>query len=176
MRHHHRAAARPSKRTVIQHEPEPVRPSARPAWTTPLIASTRPPIDEGEGMIEVGWESPAVEESDALPEPVPAPTEPAVTPASTASAALTSPTGEEVVQDHYAALQAWTEWSKNQGRQPVAAEWTEPESLAEVADREEDEGEPPRSSKPPGVWAEAEQGFAPYGQLFTRLKRASDSK
>jgi type II secretory pathway predicted ATPase ExeA len=177
----HRALARryakPAPRvsplpSVDETAPTPERPNARPAWNAPLLASTRPPIEESEGMIEVGWESPRDEDSEVALDVSASP----VTSASTHTLAVPSPAGEEVVQDHYAALQAWTEWAKNQGRQPVAVDAIESES-DEGPCEDDDDFEAAQTSRPaqaPGVWAETEQGFAPYGQLFTRLKRPTD--
>src|SRR5690606_14666853 len=73
----------------------------------PLIPS-RPPLREEEGMIEVGW-SGSLEAEIRLSETL-------EDPASREGFAQTAPLGEETVEDHYAALQAWTEWARNRGR------------------------------------------------------------
>ena len=107
--------------------------------------------------MEVGWEPTA--------EPVPfAELAPRVVPDATETPATDSES-EETITDHYAALQAWTEWSKNQGRVPSER------TPNPTGDREES----PELAGHPNVWAEGQQGFAPYSQLFSRLKGAKDA-
>ena len=94
---------------------------------------------------------------------------------------------EELVEDRYAALQAWTEWTRNQGR--VARESAaDPASRMESSPNEEAAGlevaanpKPSITSQSPpaaestaatalaNVRAEPQHDFAPYSQLFTRL-------
>jgi type II secretory pathway predicted ATPase ExeA len=151
-----RNAEEPGTPTMTQ--PAPVQPVGR-------LGENRPPIRVEEGLIEVGWEP----EADAALEPA-------------GEANRTDP--EPVaVNDHYAALQAWDEWARNQGRQAEeatatrAAAWIEAPSTALQTDEGRDEpetgGETPSG---PHVWAEGQQGFAPYGQLFTRLRQSRDSE
>jgi general secretion pathway protein A len=130
-------------------------------------------------MVEVGWAgSPELD-----PEPGTTPT-----PASAAHSAPTpTPSGGEVepddrvendpsaagetvetIDDHYAALQAWNEWARNRGRTAAVVGGTE--RLAP----DPDDSELPTEAMPAGLWVDAEQGFAPYGQLFSRLRQSRD--
>jgi general secretion pathway protein A len=128
-------------------------------------------------MVEVGWDGgpePELEPQPALlasrlPQPV-------KTPEVQQNPRLES---VETIDDRYAALQAWNEWSRNRGRSPSpappdqAVPAVEPplaaESAAEVTARGGSEGH-----GSPNVWVEGEQGFAPYGQLFSRLRQSRD--
>jgi hypothetical protein len=137
----------------------PPSPMASP---DPLTGPGRPPIRVEENMIEVGW-SP-----DDAPSPGEEVEEPGV-PVPTAS-------GEEAVLDHYAALQAWREWSENQARRtqpsPDLSE-AGPEDDVEI---DEDEANPlpqPQADRPK-VWSEGEQAFAPFGQLFSKMAQARE--
>ncbi len=74
---------------------------------TPPLVPARPPIRVEDGLVEVGWEGdldaePAYEEESARPADRPCPDD--------------SSFNEELVEDRYAALQAWHEWTRNQGR------------------------------------------------------------
>jgi type II secretory pathway predicted ATPase ExeA len=149
-----------------------------PAWEPPPVAPVKPPLEVGEEMIEVGW--------DANPE------EPAVVASGATSErsqrVLAAPghseesvgASDEVIEDHYAALQAWSEWAVNQGRAPIvavgpasdASEPAGPETQSDAPlDDEENEAVPGH----PGVWAEGQHAFAPYSQLFSRLRQSRDS-
>jgi general secretion pathway protein A len=124
----------------------------------PLLGAAKPPIHEEEGLIEVGWE--------------PTPLEMNVEPPEAGSANHGServPAGalEEMVDDHYAALQAWNEWAANQGRKPVVAGGTE--SVAE--DEAKADGTLP-SGGHTQVWAEGPERFGPYSQLFSRMRHS----
>lgn len=86
---------------------------------------------------------------------------------------------EEPVEDRYAALQAWTEWTRNHER-ASGAELSPNGSVsaAEVADRDESAREgssadpdPPTDALPASVRAETSHDHAPYSQLFTRLHK-----
>ena len=144
-------------------------PAARPelpavaseAASLPRLGAPRPPLRVEDGLIEVGWDGPDPA-ADAEPEPQSArpvanrdpepPSEPAFG-------------GEdEVIQDHYAALQAWNEWARNQGRQPAIGVAT-----AEPVPSEDTSAHPGDAN----VWADEQHGFAPYSQLFSRLKQAT---
>jgi type II secretory pathway predicted ATPase ExeA len=87
-------------------------------------------------------------------------------------------TGEslEAVNDPYAALQAWDEWNRNQER--MAARDTSPHHAGSPDDARSPAGlddEIPGPSHPAAnVRAEAHQGFAPYSQLFSRLRQNLD--
>jgi general secretion pathway protein A len=125
-------------------------------------------------MVEVGWDS--GQEADATVVRGRVPSAPPVAepdPADPPSSALPEPVGagsEEPVDDHYAALQAWTEWARNQGRETVRADRADDD-----ADEPAEASDPPAPT-PAGVWAERQQGFAPYSQLFTRLRQPRDPR
>ena len=133
---------------------------ASPRWEVPLLSTSKPPLRVEEGLIEVGWDDPVegadgyrVDEGAASPPPADA---------------------DEAIHDHYAALQAWNEWARNQGRAAGAASPESPDSAATAtactASEEPIELGSGLDGSPPAVWAEAQQGFAPYGQLFSRLR------
>jgi len=138
------------------------------------LGASRPPLRVEDGLIEVGWDG---------PEPAAEPATEAATVPSAVTQDIELPSeltvgDKEVVHDHYAALQAWNEWARNQGRQPAVGV----ESSALTADpsepEPEPEPEPDEESRPyPGdtnVWADEQHGFAPYSQLFSRLKQAAN--
>jgi type II secretory pathway predicted ATPase ExeA len=85
----------------------------------------------------------------------------------------------EAIDDHYAALQAWNEWARNRGRTATTAMPGAPAAATELAPANETEAVTRGASLPspagqPSIWAEGEQSFAPYGQLFTRLRQSRD--
>ncbi|HEX8201244.1 MAG TPA: type II secretory pathway protein ExeA, partial [Isosphaeraceae bacterium] len=131
--------------------PTPTPTPSPAAAEAPQFVPSRPPLRVEDGLIEVGWEPQAEPASEPL-DPDPA-----------TEGGDGSP---EPIDDHYAALQAWNEWAQNQGRHPAPAS---PD--AEPAG--------PNSRPAPAlgqyVWAEGQQGFAPYSQLFSRLSRAKDA-
>ena len=145
------------ERAVIAEKPLPL-PSP-----IPLTGPDRPPIQVEENMIEVGW-SP---EGASLP---------GEAEGDQARPAGTSPASEEAVKDHYAALQAWREWSENQERRayPVSGPAErEPEPEIELDEDEEEERSSPLTDRPT-VWADGEQRFAPFSQLFSRMAQARE--
>jgi general secretion pathway protein A len=156
--------ARPAPRAVASaRRGEP--PSAVPP-PAPALVPARPPLRVEDGLIEVGWEGDAEPRSEApepaaLAAPTPPPAAaPAPGPAAQAGAEARALGVEEVVDDPYAALQAWAEWSASQGRGPIDAE-AEPELEPDAP-----------GPDPAGLRAEGAQAFAPYGQLFSRLREA----
>jgi general secretion pathway protein A len=135
------------------------------------LIPARPPIRLEEGLVEVGWEG-DLEAEPTRPETSPSGRE-------TGPSVGTDPS-EELVEDRYAALQAWAEWSRNRERpDPAAAdpaidsdviasrEGSEP-SLVPAETAPGDAGPVPASS----VRAETSHDFAPYGQLFSRLRHS----
>jgi general secretion pathway protein A len=141
----------------------------------PSLVPTKPPIRVEEGLVEVGWDGdPATEEG--------APEFAANSPEAAAPEELTY--NEELIEDRYAALQAWTEWTKSQEKGPdrgvttdVSPPRTAPEQppdRPEATKPEETPGSPePRlASVPAGIRAETQHEFAPYSQLFTRLRQS----
>ena len=154
--------------------PPQVRPSdAIVELSSPPLVPGRPPLRVEEGLIEVGWEGnleaeAVVEGGEPITDPTPV----------TAKPADAEPLGEEMIEDHYAALQAWTEWAKNRGQtsspsipplgcSPATEPAAEPGSKADG----EETGDP-KTLSISGLRAEAEHEHAPYSQLFTRLRQA----
>ncbi len=149
--------------------PGPAEESAPPRPASLLPA--RPPIRIEDGLVEVGWEG----DLDAEPT---RPEQPAIE-GETGAPFETDPS-EQLVEDRYAALQAWAEWSRNrEGSPPPLPEPSD--------DPDEDTPEPdaetgsypavgprvdagPESS--PSIRAETPHDFAPYSQLFTRLRHS----
>jgi type II secretory pathway predicted ATPase ExeA len=148
----------------------------------PPLLPTRPPIRLEDGLVEVGWEGDLDsdvargKEADTSPED-PGPE--------------ASSFDEEPVEDRYAALQAWTEWTRNQGRFAAIETTDDPASGLETGPDEVDCGlevasDPKElfASQPSStaestagtaianVRAEAQHDFAPYSQLFTRLRQS----
>ncbi len=122
------------------------------------LSSSKPPLRVEENLIEVGWE----------PEPL-------------ADEAVVHHDGAVPVEDHYAALQAWNEWSSNQGRS-AGAEPTDLSTLetAPAITVEEPEEAPAKRTPVPtqqaSVWLEPRHTFAPYSQLFSQVRQANDSE
>lgn len=163
------------------------------------LAAVRPPLRVEDHVVEVGWEDSARTTDEITPEPVEFPHAPAGVPA------LASTSDDEAdvlpatierdpvaVEDHYAALQAWQEWTRNQGRRleaepdpsapPPEAPAVEPWSAAlglveddeEVADALDEDDAPSALDAMPNVWADPNQEFAPFGPLFGRARQAND--
>ena len=76
---------------------------------TPSLMPSRPPLRIEEGLVEVGWDG----DMDVV-EPHQADDEDSNGPDTTVPGV--SAPNEEVIEDHYAALQARSEWSRNQER------------------------------------------------------------
>ena len=146
-------------RPTVVDRPVPV---ASPA---PLTGPDRPPIRVEENMIEVGWS----------PDEAPSPVGPdGGEPAQRVGPSAAIPGGEEAVRDHYAALQAWQEWSDNQARraqQPPGSHVEGRDFDDEMEIEEDDEVDELPSPRPnrPTVRVEGEHQFAPFGQLFSRM-------
>ncbi len=143
----------------------------------PPLVPARPPIRVEDGLVEVGWEGdldaePPYEEESARPPESPCPDD--------------SSFNEELVEDRYAALQAWHEWTRNQGRGDTDSDPTQLESSpADEATELEAGISNAISTSPPSaaaessvarslanIRAEPQQEFAPYSQLFTRLRQS----
>jgi general secretion pathway protein A len=143
------------------------------AEAPPLIPS-RPPLRVEDGLIEVGWEGDLESEFDP---PARAGT------SREHSLADGSSFADEPVEDRYAALQAWHEWTRNQSQSDDSrtAQETGPTTAAPGDQVEEDkvlEAEPGGAVNPPdavtasGIRAESEHEFAPYSRLFTRMRQS----
>jgi len=158
----------------------------------PSLIPTRPPIRDEDGLVEVGWEGDL--ESDLLPAGGTS-TGPVASPADDPSF------NEELIEDRYAALQAWAEWTRNQGRSagenpatqsaqqrrgpaetfgPEEPTGTEPAAAAlaaapfDPADAADPAESADASAAIPhaGVRAEGQHEFAPYSHLFTRIRQS----
>jgi general secretion pathway protein A len=173
----------PERSPELAEEPGEPAFAAEPETNLPVLGAARPPIREEDGVIEVGW----VPEPETEPEtasstegiaPAGRPGEFAgLAPAAVPLAVLPpAPAGDESIDDHYAALRAWSEWATNQGRSPIAASNAAtrqaPEPI-EAAPSEKVAVHTPAASSP-NVWAEGQHAFAPYSQLFSRLRQPRD--
>jgi general secretion pathway protein A len=139
----------------------------------PCLIPSRPPIRLEEGLVEVGWDGDLEAE---------------LAPAAGPSTDRNDPSlhdrslEEDLVEDRYAALQAWTEWARNRERSPDARTF-EPISVPEeAASASTGTGDipPPISGSTPAaplanVRAETQHEFAPYSQLFTRLRQSKQT-
>jgi type II secretory pathway predicted ATPase ExeA len=168
---------------VAQSAPAVLRASGEPGWTNLPIVPAKPPIEVGEEMIEVGWEPSAESDIEAESDGA-SPASPGgfgsanIVKRDTAGSweDAESASGEvtvEPINDRYAALQAWTEWAHNQGRDPI-------NSAERPVDSEAEELETRATAPTPSpgganVWAEGQHSFAPYSQLFTRLRQNRDA-
>ena len=141
-----------------------------PPVEVPLVPS-RPPIRVEEGLIEVGWEGSLEAESAAPPRSDPdlAAVDPSIDEGDLPS--------EEMVEDHYAALQAWTEWARNRGRgaTPDRGEEHASTELATSPGPATSAGDVPpleEVQRLAGLRAESQHEHAPYSQLFSRLRQS----
>ncbi|WP_168221795.1 ExeA family protein [Aquisphaera giovannonii] len=115
-------------------------------------------------------------DASILGDPLPSPPQAAAVSLPQADEAAELPS-EEMVEDHYAALQAWAEWARNRGR-AVDAEAEGPDPTAEARPSARPRAyaaaapEAAGPEAPPSVVrVEAEHEHAPYGQLFSRLRQ-----
>lgn len=175
----------PAARPLSFSEPAPARETAsrpvmgaeavaepieEPRLEAPPLVPSRPPLRVEEGLIEVGWSGSLDAEDDPITR-----AEPLAEPRSVA----TAPLAEETIEDRYAALQAWSEWARNQDRLNLSSD---PSHEADGDDDRDntmsDEEGPPEVEEEAeaglgsGVRAEGEHEHAPYSQLFTRLKQS----
>jgi general secretion pathway protein A len=159
-------ATAPSVRAAV-----PDAPAARP----PALIPSKAPIRFEEGLVEVGWEGDLESEFDDSVESIATNNE---TPAGVASGVQ-----ETVVEDHYAALQAWTEQVTNR-RRAESEQSASGDQVPQTADDQTElspsstghdpAGEETRQpSTPAKIRAEAQHDFAPYSQLFSRLRQSS---
>ncbi len=168
------AAGKPSVNTLA----EPIR-IEKPARAQsivhpPALFPAKPPIRMEEGLVEVGWDGDLAAEYTGTVEPFPACPEPA---------AAATAIQETVVEDHYAALQAWTERTTNRQRtlteagpraDRLSSTAVEPaEARGASIALEPDDSELEDASTPAKIRVEGQHEFAPYSQLFTRLRQSS---
>jgi general secretion pathway protein A len=138
------------------------------------LLPSKPPLRVEEGLVEVGWEGSLEADASEFAE------ETEVPPRHLQSEPQqVDPRGEEMIEDHYAALQAWNEWALNRGRssdEPMMG--AKGSSGSENADLhgafEEDEPSSQTGARAiPGLRAEPQHEHAPYSQLFSRLRQSS---
>jgi len=165
---------RPRREPITSRTPEPAPdplPVEEPPGLdrpAPILPPGKPPLHVDDEMIEVGWDA-----SSDLPEA----DDESASAITSATRVPTLAATEEAISDHYAALQAWSEWAQNQGREPVSA-LASPGDDADAGDDEAsgdsaDGGEAVPGH--PGVRAEGQHAFAPYSQLFSRLRQSHES-
>ena len=150
--------------------PEPVTDDVPTSLVRPasILPPGKPPLHVDEEMIEVGWDVNS-EIDEAAGE--------ASTPSTSAARAPAVAATEEAVRDHYAALQAWSEWARNQGREPVSARVGAGDD-AEPGDDDSSGDELDGDDSVPAltdIRAEGQHAFAPYSQLFSRLRQSHES-
>jgi general secretion pathway protein A len=88
---------------------DPAQAETRPASAHPAglpLIPTKPPIRDEDGLVEVGWEGDLESDLDSGGESA----------GHSQSLADDQSLNEELIEDRYAALQAWAEWTRNQGR------------------------------------------------------------
>jgi hypothetical protein len=115
----------------------------------PLLGPEKPPLVQGDGLIEVGWGD--EEEASAL---------------DLESSPLIL--DEPAASDDHEAIRAWNTWAGAQGRVP---EGSAPVEVHDVTDEDED---PRAHFVPPNLRAEEGQDFAPFGHLFSRPRSTQD--
>jgi hypothetical protein len=139
------------------------------------LIPTKPPIRVEDGLVEVGWDGDLEDE--------PGETEYTMTGHENVPAGDSS-FNEELIEDRYAAIQAWSEWTKIQEKatgRGLATQASLPRGSSELQPAESESPaveEAPESldaapgGTTPGIRAEREHEFAPYSQLFTRLRQS----
>ena len=152
--------------------------AALTSWEVPPVLPRKPPLHVADDMIEVGWDANAE---------LPAQDDEYEGEAHEGLSSRSEPGNgkehsEERINDHYAALQAWTEWAQNQGREPVSSGILaekidvaehDPEGFDPLPDEESRWAAPaPVSGE---LRSESQHTFAPYSQLFSRLKEPRES-
>jgi general secretion pathway protein A len=148
------AAVSPTTATPPRPAVPPTEP-APPAFASSL-SSPRPPLHVDDEMIEVGWddETPAGSSTSQ----------------STKAEACVAAEDQVTIDDHYAALQAWNEWARNQGRQPAPRRTEQAENGEAGLPSERGAAFTDHVQ----VRAEGQHSFAPYSQLFTRARQIKD--
>jgi general secretion pathway protein A len=142
---------------------------------TASLVPAKPPLRVEEGLVEVGWDGDLGAELARTDSATNSP-----------ERILTddSSLNEELIEDRYAALQAWTEWSKSQellaGRSvatqaslPRGGPDQSPRSDVPPPEERPEFVEPSPAAAAPGFRAEPQHEFAPYSQLFTRLRQSN---
>jgi type II secretory pathway predicted ATPase ExeA len=149
-----------------QAEGDEPRPPAREQPAQSSLLPSRPPLSVEDGVIEVGWDADSDTDTDENPDP----SEPNPLAPSMARSRPSAPLGVDVpVADPYAELQAWNEWTANQGRsadRPRTEAWVDPAD----DDSNEDDLYPPTPHRPDTE--DEDEVFTPYKQLFSRLSES----
>jgi general secretion pathway protein A len=136
---------------------------------SPSLLPTKPPIRLEEGLVEVGWDGDLEAEPTRSEE------------SHNQAEALSSSEPElddQVVDDRYAALQAWTEWSRNRERSERPEGRLEdhasasPEPASPDTEIREETPSAPDSFPPARIRPGAPHDFAPYSQLFSRIRQS----
>jgi type II secretory pathway predicted ATPase ExeA len=189
-----------TKTPVVRPDEPPtttVQPTAAPRTDLSRAVPVRPPLQVSDDVVEVGWDEPLDAQNDVDPDddtgpsrssdPETADSAPSEIRFTQSLPAEDATPGEEVIDDRYAALQAWRELEQFQGsrrRGSALEDSPEPGSNALSQRDEADEaveGEsgaedsPATSAGYPGVRVEEQHGFAPYSQLFSRVRQRRDS-
>jgi general secretion pathway protein A len=171
-----RAEAQPdSSREVVkeQNGSTTTRRGERGADTESAAAAlipSKPPIRDEDGLVEVGWEGDLENDLAAVETPS--------RDRSTLPADQAFP-HEEMIEDHYAALQAMTERAHNLAWPAVpSAEPAQPPATTAFSSESEVPADRLAASDsgaitpPGGIRAEGQHEFAPYGQLFGRFRQS----
>ena len=167
------AEARPDlAREIVREQNGSPRPTSRGLTRAdaPALVPSKPPIRDEDGLVEVGWEG---DLEDELPV--------AEKPAGAGASLLAddSAMNEELIEDHYAALQAISERTRNEAWLAAGeAGATAGEDSGDLAEGEETPADQPAgrpseaAGTPGGIRAEGQHEFAPYSQLFTRFRQS----
>lgn len=165
----HRPRPEPAPASATSIQPQAPRIDADPV--PPPLVPSRPPIREEEGLIEVGWDGGLDDEVDPIAMADIEAVEAEAEIEADEPEAIPTP-GDEAIDDHYAALQAWSEWARNRDRatpEIIAESESEPEA-PEPGDDDEIGGETDESDA--DLRGEApHDDHAPYGQLFSKLRQ-----
>jgi general secretion pathway protein A len=151
---------------LMRSESAPGDGSASQPVDLPLVPG-RPPLRVEEGLIEVGWEGSLESESVSANELEPVQT------SMESSLDEESLPSEQIVEDHYAALQAWTEWARNRSAGASPDSETDHSSGEVVISPVTSVVAPPIAeiSRPATLRAEPQHEHAPYSQLFSKLRQ-----
>ena len=157
---------RPELAPALQARPAEIEAEPLHAPPPPLVPS-RPPLREEEGLIEVGWGGVLDGEAEPVETAIPVDGEEAE-----AFEDEAPPLGDEAIDDHYAALQAWSEWARNRDRETpeAAAQPADDPEGDEEGDENQDEDAGDREPDA-DLRGEPPHDHAPYGQLFTTLRQ-----
>jgi general secretion pathway protein A len=137
------------------------------------LMPTRPPIRVEEGLVEVGWDGDSESEAAGSVESM-------FTRENSPTASTSAE--EELIEDRCAALQAWTEWTRNRERPAehrLQSGKTDPSPGGGLTTASDSRGGTPETSSnsapiasSTNLRAESPHDFAPYNQLFTRLRQS----